>query len=271
MIRTLILSGFALSACATATGADPYLTLFPDTPDRSAEDIMQAAHAAAGGESWVRPETLSMDGYAVFYRGGDATRHERHTMYRVYDAGKADAHRADGKVRITSVRDGQAIIDVAFDGEITSTAQGAQPKSEADKRWASNFGFGVIRHALNEGYTLSRLPDDLIDGKTAYLIRITDPAGGETQFAIAQADHAILSVAFHTDRGWHERIYSDFYSNPGISWVQPRRVRLYYDGVKANEVIWTRHQIDAPLDDCLFVLPQRDGCMGPFDSLEPEP
>jgi len=123
------------------------------------------------------------------------------TMYRVYDAGKADAHRADGKVRITSVRDGRPIIDVAFDGEITSTAQGAQPKSEADKRWASNFGFGVIRHALDDGYSLSRLPDDLIDGTPAYLIRITDPVGGETQFAIAQADHAVLSVAFDTDRG----------------------------------------------------------------------
>ena len=267
MIRTLILSGFALSACATATGSGPYLT----TEARSAEDIIQAAHAAAGGESWVRPETLSMDGYAVFYRDGAATRHERHTMYRVYDAGKADAHRADGKVRIIPVRDGEPIIDVAFDGETTSTAQGTQPKSDADKHWASNFGFGVIRHALDEGYSLSRLPDDLIDGFPAYLILITDPVGGETQFAIAHSDHVILSVAFDTDRGWHERIYSDFYSNPGIKWVQPRRVRLYYNGMMANEVIWTRHLVDATLDDCLFVLPQREGCIGPFDSVESAP
>lgn len=227
---------------------------------------MRAAHAAAGGESWSRPKTLSMDGYGVFYRGGVATRHERHTMYRVYDAGKSDAHRADGKVRITSVRDGVPVIDLAFDGETTSTAKGPQPKSEADKRWASNFGFGVIRHALDDGYALSRLPDDLVDGKPAYLIQIEDPVGGETQFAIAHADHAILKVGFDTDRGWHERFYSDFYSNSGVSWVQPRRVRLYYDGVKANEVIWERHLVDAPLADCLFSLPQRDDCTGPFDS-----
>ena len=268
MIRTLILSAALLTGCATANS---YPALMPEQPERTAEDIMRAAHMAAGGDSWVRPETLAMDGYGIFYRDGQATRHERHRMYRVYDAGKADAHRADGKVRITSVRGGIPIIDVAFDGSTTSTAAGPRPQSEADKQWASNFGFGVIRHALDDGYSLSRLPDDLIDGKPAYLIRITDPVGGETQFAIAHADHAILSVAFDTARGWHERIYSDFYSNPGVSWVQPRRVRLYYDGVKANEVIWTRHMIDAPLDDCLFTLPQRDGCPGPFDTAEPAP
>lgn len=271
MIRTLtsaLAVSAALTACATA---QDYPALSPNAPERSADDIMRAAHMAAGGESWVRPNTLSMDGYAVFYRDGQATRHQRHTMYRVYDAAKADAHRADGKVRITSVRDGVPIIDVAYDGLNTSTAQGPQPKSEADARWASNFGFGVIRHALDEGHLLSRLPDDLIDGKAAYWVRVTDPAGGTTQFAIAHNDHAILSVAFDTERGWHQRIYSDFYSNMGISWVQPRRVRLFYDGVKANEVIWTRHMIDAELPDCLFTLPQSDGCTGPFDTQEPAP
>ena len=235
-------------------------------PELSAETILRDAHAAAGGSFWVEPETLSMDGYAVFYRDGQASRHERHTMYRVYDRAKSSAHVADGKVRIRSVRDGKAVIDVAYDGETTWTPQGAQPRSDADARWASNFGFGVIRHAFDDGYTLSRLPDDLIDGRAAYMVRITDPSGGETQFGIAQDDAAILKVAFDTDRGWHERIYSDFYSNPRESWAQPGRVRLYYDGVKANEVIWTRHDVNADLPDCLFTLPQRDGCRGPFDS-----
>lgn len=263
--RRVILGLSALAASACASASELYPALFLETPSRSATDIMQAAHAAAGGNLWVRPASLAMDGYGVFYRDGKATKHERHTMYRVYDAIKDDAHRADGKVRIKSVRGGVPIIDVAFDGRVTSTAKGPRPQSEADKRWASNFGFGVIRHALDEGYSLTRLPDDLVDGKTAYWIKVTDPKGGETQFAISQSDHAVLSVAFDTDRGWHERIYSDFYSNPDISWVQPRRVRLFYNGVKANEVIWTRHQVNADLPDCLFVLPQADECIGPFD------
>ncbi|MGB3455280.1 MAG: hypothetical protein WBG08_05075 [Litorimonas sp.] len=259
----------AALASGPAMAADP--GQFPDQPERTAEDIMRAAHAAAGGDAWVRPETLAMDGYGVFYRDGVATRHERHTMYRVYAPAKSEAHAADGKVRITSLRDGAPVIEVAYDGTTTSTLDGPREPSEADARWASNFGFGVVRHALDDGYSLSRLPDDLVDGRPAYWVRVTDRQGGQTQFAVAQDNHAILSVAFDTPRGWHQRIYSGFYSNPGSDWVQPRRVRLFYDGVKANEVIWTAHLVDAPLPDCLFTLPQRDGCYGPFDRAEGPP
>lgn len=92
------------------------------------------------------------------------------------------------------------------------------------------------------------------------MIRITDPAGGETQFGIAQKDYAILEVGFVTPRGWHERIYSNFYSNPNDTWVQPGRVRLYYDGVKGNEVIWTSYEINREVPDCLFVLPNSADC-----------
>ncbi|MEM7730926.1 MAG: hypothetical protein AAF311_16990 [Pseudomonadota bacterium] len=272
MPRALVAAAAAgIAACASLGAADEFPALMTHSPDRSAEDIVGAAYAAAGGQGWVRPETLAMDGYAVFYRDGMSVVHERHTMYRVYASDKSDAHRADGKVRVTSIRDGRALIDVAFDGDVTSTAEGPQPRSEADARWASNFGFGVIRHALDPGYALARLPDDLVDGTPAYFVRVIDPAGGETQFGIAHDDHAVLSVAFDTDRGWHERRYTGFYRNPGADWVQPRRVRLFYDGVKANEVIWTRHIVDAPLPDCLFALPQRDGCAGPFDSDRPAP
>lgn len=47
--------------------------------------------------------------------------------------------------------------------------------------------------------------------------------------------------------------------------VQPGRVRLYYDEVKANEVIWTQYRVDSNLPDCPFSLPNRDECSGPFD------
>jgi len=118
----------------------------------------------------------------------------------------------------------------------------------------------VIRHALDEGYKLTRSADDLVDGQAAYVLQITDPAGGETIFAIRQSDNAIVRVGFDTERGWHERIYSNFFSNPGEAWQQPGRVRLYYNGVKANEVIWTSYKINQNLPDCLFVLPQANDC-----------
>jgi hypothetical protein len=263
-IRTafLILITGVLGACAQEpTSVKPdYPTLFMTRAELSSKEIVQNAYEAAGGVEWTRPKSLSMDGYAVFYKNGVATKNESHKMWRVYDAGKKDAHSVDGKVRIISVRNGEPFYNLSFDGETTYTADGPQPKSEADQRWASSFGFGVIRHALDEEYKTERLPDDLIDGRPAYLVKVIDPVGGSTQFGIAQDDFAVLKVGFNTPRGWHERIYSHFYSNTGDKWVQPGRVRLYYDGAKANEVIWTSYTINNELPDCLFVLPESEEC-----------
>ena len=249
-----------LSACQSGgVKATEFPTLF-QSDQAAAEDIMNSAHQAAGGDVWSRPKSLSMSGYGVFYKDGQATRHETHNMWRVYAQEKSDAHKVDGKVRIESIRDGIPIINLSYDGEYTYTQAGQQPKSENDNQWSSNFGFGVIRHALDDGYILSRMADDLIDGRPAYMIDVQDPVGGHTLFGIAQDDFAILKVAFDTPRGWHERIYSDFYSNDGDSWVQPGRVRLYYGGVKANEVIWESYRINDDLQDCLFQLPEADNC-----------
>ncbi len=75
-----------------------------------------------------------------------------------------------------------------------------------------------------------------------------------TRFAIRQSDSAIVYVGFNTPRGWHERYYSHFYEKPGVSWVQPGRVRLFYDGVKANEAIWTDFDLSEDFADDLFVM-----------------
>jgi len=254
-----LLSILALSACG-ASSSETLSTLHTAQANLTATDIITRAHEAAGGAQWVRPTSLAMEGYAVFYKGEQSVKHEHHRMWRVYDAFKTDAHKVDGKVRIESVLNGTPVINLSYDGVVTYTSQGAQPQSESDKRWSSNFGFGVIRHALDEGYSLERLPDDLIDGQAAYMIRVIDPAGGETQFGIAQDDYKVLKVGFETERGWHERIYSNFYFNDGETWVQPGRVRLYYNGVKANEVIWTSYSINQDLPNCLFKLPEAPDC-----------
>jgi hypothetical protein len=65
-------------------------------------------------------------------------------------------------------------------------------------------------------------------------------------------DHAILWLGFETPRGWHERRYSDFYRNPGVSFTQPGRVRLFYDGVKQNEIRWSGYALNEDLPRSLF-------------------
>jgi hypothetical protein len=241
--RPVALAALAMTLCASAVHAAP-----------TAREIVARAHAAAGGETWVRPRAVLMRGYAVFYTTQGQETHERYDMWRVYPARKGAAHAADGKVRIESWYEGKRVRLLTFDGQRSYTLAGAQPPSEADKQWSENFGFGVIRFALDEGFRQERLPDDSVEARPAYVVRIIDPSGQPTLFSIAKDDYAILKVAFDTSRGWHERLYSGFFRKPGVSWVQPGLVRLYYDGVKQNEIHWTDFELDHPMPDELFVV-----------------
>ena len=225
-----------------------------DDEQLSATDIMEAAHHHAGGKFWSRPQTLSLTGHGYFYKDGKTHFHENHKMYRVFENEKTDAHQANGKVRIESYRSGSPIIMVTFDGQNTYDLSGKRPQSAADKQWASSFGFGVIRHALDEGYRLERLPNDKVDGSDAFMVKVIDPNEGETIFGIAQSDYKIVKVAFQTPRGWHERIYSEFFTKEGLDWQQSGHVRLFYNGIKSNEIIWTDFDVNANLPDSLFRL-----------------
>jgi len=232
-----------------------------DSDALSAREIVARAQAAAGGETWIHPRTLLMRGHAVFYTPQGPEHHERYDMWRVYPKQKGMAHAADGKVRIESRLNGKCVRLVTFDGQRSNTLEGPQPPSEADKQWSENFGFGVIRFAIEPGFRQERLPDDSVEGRPVYVVRIIDPSHQVTLFSIAKDDYAILRLGFDTSRGWHERLYSNFFKKPGVSWVQPGLVRLYYDGVKQNEIIWTDFELDRPMPDGLFVVAKGDSCL----------
>ena len=63
----------------------------------------------------------------------------------------------------------------------------------------------------------------------------------------------VRSAGWQTPKGFHQRLYSDF-CTVGGSFVQPGRVRHYYDGVKAVDVRWTSAEIGQPIPDSTFVL-----------------
>ncbi len=254
-IALLIAAAASVPATPPSGPDSPPVAAIPAAPEMDARAIVARAYEAAGGEAWRRPRTLHLKGYGVFYKDGVAAVNERHEMWRVYPAWKGEAHAADGKVRIQSWRNGETVLATAFDGTTTYGKDGPLPPSDADKQWAENFGFGVIRYALDEGYAVSRLPDDIVDGSPCFAIEVKDPAGGVTRFWIAHGTYQILKVGFDTPRGWHERIYSEFWRKPGVDFVQPGRVRLFYDGVKANEIVWTDYAVDVEMPDALFVLP----------------
>ncbi len=222
--------------------------------------ILAMAREAAGGDDWANARTLTLSGHAVFYGPKShepRTRASDYRMWRVFDPGRTVAHGADGKVRIIAKDTDRLIFEVGYDGETTWTERGITPKAEADKFWASNFGFGIIRQADKPGFVATRLPDDDVGGHALYMVELTDPKGGKTLFGIDQKSHAIRTMGFRTPRGWHLRVYDDFVHLEDPRWLQARHVTLYYDGRKSNEVFWTETKVNAEIDAALFAPPFR--------------
>lgn len=246
MIRRLFAIVLVLAA-ATPVHADGL------TP----EAIVARAHEAAGGAAWKRPKTLHLTGRAIIYRDGLAANAEvldHYEMWRVFPAWNDAAHGANGKFRLEARAGDRVVIRQSFDGRDTWNANGKVPQAQASREASENYGFGIIRFALDAGFRLVRLPDDQVEGHPSHVVRVTDPAGGETTFWIDRESFAIRKVGFDTPRGWHERIYSDFYRVEPSGFVQPGRVRLYYQGALTNDIVWERAVVDAPIGDEVFVL-----------------
>ncbi|MDI9347515.1 MAG: hypothetical protein QM538_03345 [Methylacidiphilales bacterium] len=231
---------------------DEFPALYKNNAQLSAQAIITKAWDKSGGDAWRKASSLYLTGRAIFYKDGSEIIYDNYSMWRVYEDAKPDAHRADGRVRIEGKRNSKLVFLNTFDGKTTYDTQGPISDQSANEQWASNFGFGAIRNALDPGWQQKRLPDDLIDGIPSYLVELTDPSGGITRFGIAQKDFNIIYVGFKTPRGYHERRYSNFFSKPNQSWLQPARVRLYYDGIKYNEVIWTDFTINQQFPEELF-------------------
>lgn len=244
-----------LLAIIALLGAGP-LHAEPQTPP-SPRALVERAVAAHGGALWLKPGTLALAGRAVFYdpeTGAVRSEADDYRMWRSFEERRTAAHEAAGKVRITARHQGRLLFDLGFDGETTWTERGIMPRAQADMMWANNFGFGVIRSALQEGFTLQAAPTRDIGGRETHIVRIIDPAGQKTLFGFDHETGFITYMAFASPRGFHERIYADFERLP-YGWVQARTITLLYDGVVANQLLWREARVGEPLDPSLFVAP----------------
>lgn len=251
-------------ALMAGLGVTPALAAMPAAAARqagqlTAAEIVVRAHAAAGSGDWMRPRSLTLTGRGTFWPQGTQAgviEVPDYRMWRVYPTGSTDAHAANGWVRMDArLADGSLWFQAAYDGETSYNQQGPVPGAQASREWSENFGFGIIRFALDPGFSLDRLPDDAAGDRPMHVVRVNDPEGGKTLFGIDAGTFAILWLGFETPRGWHERRYSEFYRNPGVSFTQPGRVRLYYDGVKQNEILWTHYALNEDLPRDLFQIP----------------
>jgi hypothetical protein len=241
----------------------PAIVLLAAASPINAEQILDRAAEAAGGAEWLNAQTLTLSGTATFYGSSGSEPRSRATdyrMWRIFDPGRKAAHGAEGKVRILACDGARRLFTVGFDGETTWTERGVTPKAEADAFWASNFGFGIIRHARRPGFKAERVPDDVLGTHRLYMVRLTDPSGSATLFGIDQQSFAIRRMGFASPRGWHVRTYDDFYRLTGSRWLQARKVTLYYNGVKSNEVVWSDTRLNTAIDPSVFTQSSTLAC-----------
>lgn len=223
----------------------------------TARQIVERVHAAAGGQAWLAAGTNVMRGHATLCRDGDPARcveSDRYEMYRVYPTKlEHGAHAGSGKFRLDAYAGDKVLFKVSFDGERSYDQNGPVPPERASSDEASAFGFSAIRFALQPGFTVERMTDDQVEGHPCYFVRVTDPTGTRTLFGVDRQTFAVRSAGWQTPKGFHQRLYSDFYK-VGEHFVQPGRVRHFYDGVKAVDIRWTSAEIGEPIPDAVFVL-----------------
>ena len=264
-MKRLLLPFLVISACTTVPAqsesglATRNMSMLPAAVQAeealSAQEILSNAHERAGGQTFVRPNSLKLTGYNIVRKGDQTVVWDEYAMWREFASSKEDAHQANGKVRIEAWRDGELALFLAFDGEATYDKNGKLESQAANAMWSNGFGFGAIRNALDDDWRQTRVADRQIDGAPSYMVELTDPSNSKTLFGVRQSDFSIVYVGFQTPRGWHERRYSHFFSKPGLSWRQAGRVRLFYDGQKTNEAVWLDFEVDADFDDAIFSTP----------------
>jgi hypothetical protein len=247
MVKQLGAVGAAVVAyfAATAVQAAPVVT---------PQAIIERAYKAAGGDTYRYPGTLQISGSMIDYKGATPVEYKPYSMSRVQPRDHPRGRVIDGKIRISAYRDGKPAMQIAFDGKTTYNMEGPTTDGPDAPFWRTTMGFGMIRFALSPGYKVERLADDSVDGAPTYTVRVTDTANESAVFSIRIDNARFVKVVFPTPRGVHERIFSDFFTKPGVSWVQPGRVRSYINGIKETEFRYTDFEIGKPYPDDLFVI-----------------
>ncbi|MCX8019047.1 MAG: hypothetical protein N2747_00970 [Chitinophagaceae bacterium] len=228
--------------------------------DSDAVRIVKKIIESLGGQVWLRPESLILKGYAYWSPHGIKDRDSAfllkpYYMYRIFPDTSHAAHGPNGKIRFDAYRSEEVFLRLIYDGKQTQQHLHALATKYKDYfSWSNNFGFGIIRFCLDEGFNLKLLQEDDLDGHHCYVLYIRDPSGMKTWFWVDKKKYFIRGMGFNTPLGWHLRIYSNYKKDKKSGFVQPKRVRIYFEGIKWIDIYWNEFDVNRKLDDNLFLI-----------------
>ncbi len=218
-------------------------------------EIAKKTIAASGGETWRRPKTLQLSGTGVLYWSGQIYRMTEYKMWRIFPDENDSAHTANGKIRFDAMEGDKVFFRLSFDGKNQiQTLSDAAKANEETLKLNNNFGFSIFRFVENPQFQLVRLPDDKIDGHSAYFFKIIDAKKSETIFGVDKKSFYIRYAAFQTSISFQQRYYDDFVKVKGANFIQPRSLRIYNNGVKTTEVFWTNYKVNEAIPDEIFAV-----------------
>ena len=226
----------------------------------TALEVLKKATEVAGGETWHNPKTLLLKGDADFTPYGladekNAIHFDKYVMHRVFPPYNDEAHKMNGRVRFDAAYKDSTFFLLNFDGKKQTLNLSERAKPYAKQfNLSNNFGFSIIRFADKPEFQTLLLGDDFVDGFPCYIIKIIDPKKNQTVFGIDKKDFYIRQVAFGTEIGFHHRIYSDFKKAKNVSFLQPTRLRIYFEGLKWVDIHWREFYVNQEINDKVFLV-----------------
>ncbi len=224
------------------------------------KEILEKTTIANGGDSWQKPQTLQLSGHATWTPFGktdtSSIYFDTYKMFRIFPSENNAARIANGKIKFIAKYADSLYMQLIFDSKTTQNYLSNRAKPfQKYFSWGNNFGFSIIRFANKDSFKVERLVDDQVEGNSCYTVSITDPKQFVTTFSIDKKSFYIRGVSFITDIGYHNRIYSDFEKiklKGGKYFVQPKRLRLFFDGFKWMDINWLNNKVNEPISDEIF-------------------
>jgi hypothetical protein len=248
---------FLASALTTAQPPTP-----PSAPDDKAEQLVQKAIQAMGGDTYLRVQTVTARGFFTEYRDGVSGVPLKFVDYIAYpDRERTEFSGGGNRTIQTNDRDQGWLFDAA-----ARTLKDQTAAQVADFKSSMRTGFENLLRGWwrKEGATLSYIGRrEASLGRRNEVVRLTYPDGFWIEYEIAALDGVPAKVVYkrtqkNMDSGDDEQITEEdrLFRQIAVGGVSPPFVIDHFrNGVQTSRINYETYEFNKPLPDSLFAKP----------------